>query len=198
MSSTIPDSNNKRNSSDTEILFQVIGTGCSIYLVERYGRKILLIISSAGMFVAISSLGLFFALDEHREVICGLDAEPGCVSEDGISDETMESISWLPLTSLILYKFFFSIGYGPLPWVMNGEFFPLEAKGLSSSIATAFNWFCAFLVSKFGVDIEMAVGTSGTYFLYGSVCFVATFFVFFVVPETRGKSAEDMKKYFSK
>ena len=121
--------------------------------MERYGRKILLVISSAGMFIAISALGVFFALDEHREIICDTEAAADCLPADGISEATMEAISWLPLTSLILYKFFFSIGYGPLPWVMNGEFFSLEAKGLSSSIATTFNWFCAFLVSKFGVQI---------------------------------------------
>lgn len=80
--------------------------------------------------------------------------------------------------------------------MMNGEFFPLEAKALSSAITTAFNWFCAFLISKFYVNIEQAIGRAGSYFMFAAICFVATIYVFFVVPETKGRSANDMRSYF--
>ena len=80
--------------------------------------------------------------------------------------------------------------------MMNGEFFPLEAKPISSSIVTAFNWFCAFLVSNFEDDLEGAIGTYGAYFMFSVVCFLATFFVYFLVPETKGRSADDMRSYF--
>jgi len=80
----------------------------------------------------------------------------------------------------------------------SGEFFSREAKELSSSLVTAFNWACAFLVSKFGTDIEDALGTDGEYFFFAGVCVFATFFVAFVVPETKGRSAEDMREYFRK
>ena len=113
-----------------------------------------------------------------------------CVPKDGFSPEMVDSIGWLPLVSLIVYKFFFSIGYGPLPWMMNGEFFPLEAKGCwggkkhkikfcyfllkflagtASSISTAFNWTCAFLVTKYEVKLEDAIGTYGAYFLFSGL-----------------------------
>ena len=100
--------------------------------------------------------------------------------------------------SLILYIFAFSIGFGPLPWMMNGEFFSLEAKGLASSLATAFNWVCAFLVTKFEVNIEDGINNWGAYFMYSAICAVGCVFIFFLVPETKGKTPEEMKKYFSK
>lgn len=182
----------------------MVATGASIFLVERTGRKPLLMVSSAGMSVSILSLGLYFYFDEHQEVVCDdfstTTALPlgdtACVEEDGFSLDMIDSLGWLPLTSLIVYKFFFAIGYGPLPWAMNGEFFSLEAKSLTSSILTAFNWFCAFIVTKFEVNVEDAIGTSGAYFIYASVCFVATFFVLFIVPETKGRSPQDMKNLF--
>ena len=64
-------------------------------------------------------------------------------------------------------------------------------------MSTGFNWLCATLVSKFEPDIEAAIGTSGAYFLYAAICATGAAFVMFVVPETKGKSPEDMKKIFS-
>ena len=164
------------------------------------------------MSVSILSLGLYFYFDEHKEIVCDPSTtttlspsttaigqvviDGPCEKEDGFSQDMLDNLGWLPLTSLIVYKFFFAIGYGPLPWAMNGEFFSLEAKSLASSILTAFNWLCAFIVTKFEVNVEDAIGTSGAYFIYASVCFVATFFVLFFVPETKGKSPQDMRNLF--
>ena len=109
-------------------LFQVIATGTAVFIVERLGRKLLLMFSSIVMSVSIVALGAFFYLDERKEVICdSATVEPftttlsglssttpdPCVPQDGYSLELMESIGWLPLASLIIYKFAFSIGYGP-------------------------------------------------------------------------------------
>ena len=80
--------------------------------------------------------------------------------------------------------------------MMNGEFFSLEAKSVSSTMATAFNWLSAFIIAKFSVDIERGVGKSGMYFMFGGVCVLATFFVLFLVPETRGRSPDEMRDYF--
>jgi len=161
---------------------------------------------SAGMSVSICSLGLYFYFDENKEVPCdpstttmspeGLDGVAFCREKDGFDLDMVDALGWLPLTSLIAYKFFFAIGYGPLPWMMNGEFFSSEAKRLSSSITTAFNWLCAFIVTKFEEDLEGAIQTSGAYFLYASVCFVATFFVIVVVPETKGKTPQEMRALY--
>ena len=79
---------------------------------------------------------------------------------------------------------------------MNAELFPKEAQGVMSSLATLFNWTCGFLVSKFSTDVEKAINVSGLYFLFGVVCGVGTIFVLLIVPETKGKTPDDMKKYF--
>ena len=80
--------------------------------------------------------------------------------------------------------------------MMNGEFFSLEAKGIASSLSTAMNWLCAFLVSKFSTNIDDGIDTSGSYFLYASICALSAVFILIFIPETRGKTPDDMKRHF--
>ena len=97
---------------------------------------------------------------------------------------------------MIIYIIGFSIGYGPIPWAMNVELFPKEAQGVMSALAALFNWTCAFIVSKFSSNLEDEIHASGLYFLFGAICGVGIIFVLFIVPETKGKTPEDMKNYF--
>ena len=91
----------------------------------------------------------------------------------------------------------FSIGFGPVAWMMNGELFSAEAKSVGASIATAVNWTCNFLIGKFYPNLEDLLNTSGTYWLFGSVCTAGALYVMFFVPETKGKSPQDIKRHFA-
>ena len=97
---------------------------------------------------------------------------------------------------LIVYILGFSVGFGPLPWAINAEMFPKEAQELMTPFATAFNWSLSFIVTKFSSDLENQIHTWGLYYLFGGVCLLGTLFVLFVVPETKGKTPDDMKMYF--
>ena len=175
--------------NDINSYLQVIATGIAVLIVERLGRKILLILSASLMCVSILALGVFFYMKENMITLVNPDGK--------FEEDLITSLGWLPLVSLIIYILAFSIGMGPLPWMMNGEFFSLEAKGLAASLATAMNWLCAFCVSKFEVNIENAINPSGAYFLYAAINATGALFVLFIVPETRGKTPDDMKKHFS-
>ena len=96
----------------------------------------------------------------------------------------------------MVYILGFSIGYGPIPWAMNAELFPKEAQGVMASLAGGFNWFCAFILTKFSTNLEEAIHTSGLYFLFGAINAIGMIFVIFLLPETKGKTPEDMKNYF--
>lgn len=60
----------------------------------------------------------------------------------------VENIGWIPLTSLMMYVVCFSMGYGPIPWLMMGEILPAKIRGTAASVATGFNWTCTFVVTK--------------------------------------------------
>ena len=132
------------------------------------------------MAISLTLLGTFFVLLENDHTA------------------TLDKLQWIPMTSLMVYMVGFSIGYGPLAWALNGEFYAPEAKSLSSTVGMVFNWLCAFAVAKTQVNLENAIGASGSYFLYAGICLLSIPFVAFLVPETKGRSPEDMKELFEK
>ena len=97
---------------------------------------------------------------------------------------------------LIIYVLGFSIGVGSLPFVINAEIFPKEAKELMTPFGASFCWIAAFIVTKFGPEIENEIHTWGLYCLFGGICLFCSVFVLLVVPETKGKTPDDMKMYF--
>ena len=149
------------------------------YINSRFGRKILLIVSAVMMGLSMIALAAFFVVKNQAD-----------------SEETVQTISFLPITATITFIASFSIGFGPLPWVMNSELFPKEAKNLASSIGAMFNWFCAFLIVYFYPMTEKAIGKDVCYFFFGGVCLVGAVLVQLFVPETKGKTEEDMRRYF--
>ena len=149
------------------------------YFNCRFGRKILLIVSAVIMGVSMIVLAAFFVVKSQTD-----------------SEGTVQTISFLPITATITFIASFSIGFGPLPWVMNTELFPKEAKNLASSIGAMSNWFCAFLIVYFYPMAEKAIGKYVCYFFFGGVCFVGAVLIHLFVPETKGKTEEDMRQYF--
>ena len=105
---------------------QVISVGTVVLIVDKFGRKLLLAISSFLMCISIITLGVFFYLDEHKN--CNGTIITNCEENSNIDPQTVEDIGWLPLVCLIIYAPGFSLGLGPLPWAVNAEMFPQEAK----------------------------------------------------------------------
>ena len=91
------------------------------------------------MCISIVPLGVYFYLDEHKS--CSKNTtttfdDQGCDEGSSIDPQIVEDIGWLPLVCLMVYVAAFSIGFGPLPWAMNAELFPQEAKEKGSAIMT--------------------------------------------------------------
>ncbi|XP_063701895.1 facilitated trehalose transporter Tret1-like isoform X2 [Culicoides brevitarsis] len=143
-------------------------------LIDRLGRKILLYISDAAMILTLATLGAFFYLKS--------------------SGHDVENIGWLPLASFVIFVVGFSLGFGPIPWLMMGEILPARIRGSAASVATGFNWLCTFVVTKTFVDMVATIGSHGAFWLFGSFCVCSLFFVIFYVPETQGQSLEDIER----
>uniref|UniRef100_A0A336LSW6 Facilitated trehalose transporter Tret1 n=1 Tax=Culicoides sonorensis TaxID=179676 RepID=A0A336LSW6_CULSO len=143
-------------------------------LIDRLGRKVLLYISDAAMIITLATLGAFFYLKS--------------------SGHNVENIGWLPLASFVIFVVGFSLGFGPIPWLMMGEILPARIRGSAASVATGFNWLCTFVVTKTFVDMVATIGSHGAFWLFGSFCVVSLFFVIFYVPETQGQSLEDIER----
>ncbi|XP_018327911.1 facilitated trehalose transporter Tret1-like [Agrilus planipennis] len=151
---------------------QVVATYVSTLLVDRAGRKILLIISSSVMAVCSCSLGIYFYLKTITDV---------------------SNLSFLPLISLTIFIIVFSIGFGPIPWMISGELFTPEFKGRACSIAAAFNWTLAFAVTKLFSTLVQCFGAGITFGIFSAISFFGAVFCIIVVPETKGKTMEEVQ-----
>ncbi|XP_065556827.1 facilitated trehalose transporter Tret1-like isoform X2 [Artemia franciscana] len=157
---------------------QVAATVISSVLVDRAGRKILLISSAFVMAICLVTLGVFFYFQESDPVIAA-------------------NLGWLPLVSFIIYIIFFSFGFGPLPWVLMGEILPGHVKGLASSLVSSCNWTLAFIITFMFDMLVGAIQMYGVFWLFAGFTILAGFFVLFLVPETKGKSLEEIQQIFN-
>jgi len=152
-------------------LVNVLLTIVSILLIDRIGRRPLLIIGIIGMIISLGILGIAFAL-------------PGLNGSLGI----------LSVVCLMLYVGSFAISLGPIFWLMIAEIYPLKIRGRAMSTATMVNWGTNLIVAITFLSIIEILGAAGTFWLYGVISVLALLFVYFRVPETKGKSLEEIER----
>ncbi|MBE6262733.1 MAG: D-xylose transporter XylE [Prevotella sp.] len=150
----------------------------AVFTVEKLGRKPLLISGSLGMALGAFGVAITFG------------------------NPALEMVTML---SLMLYAACFMFSWGPICWVYIAELFPNTIRGGATAIAVAFQWIFNFIVSSTFVpmfNIELTKGDGFghwfTYGLYGLICVIAAIFVWKLVPETKGKTLEDMSKLWRK
>ncbi|XP_059459411.1 sugar transporter ERD6-like 4 isoform X2 [Corylus avellana] len=158
-------------------VIQVIATGVSTWLADRAGRRLLLIISSSGMTLSLILVAVAFYLE-------------GVVSEDS-SIYTMFGI--LSVVGLVLLVITFSMGIGSLPWVIMSEILPANIKVLAGSIATMANWLTTWVVTL-TANLLLSWSSGGTFTIYATVSAFTLVFVALWVPETKGKTLEEMQR----
>ena len=92
----------------------------------------------------------------------------------------------------------FSLGLGALPWLLMGELFPRAARATASSAATMLNWTCSFVVTLSFASLVNALTPQGVFVLFALICAAGAVWVKAVVPETKGKTLEEISEVFSK
>ncbi|MDQ2737000.1 MAG: sugar porter family MFS transporter [Pseudomonadota bacterium] len=147
----------------------VVMTMAAVRLVDRVGRRPLLLWGIAGMIVGLFLIGLSFRLHGHLQ-------------------------GWLAASSLMLYVGAFAIGLGPVFWLLISEIYPLQVRGLAMSVATLTNWGFNLLVTVSFLTLVHAVGLSWTFWAYGLVSVGAWLFAKRFVPETKGRSLEQIER----
>lgn len=148
----------------------IIFTLVAIFNVDKFGRKPLLIIGSIGMAIGMFAIGLLAYLD-----IIGIST----------------------LIFIVIYTASFMMSWGPICWVLISEIFPNTIRGKAVAIAVAAQWIANFVVSSTFPSLE-AFSITFTYVLYGVMSVLSALFVWKMVPETKGKTLEDMSKLWKK
>jgi predicted MFS family arabinose efflux permease len=96
--------------------------------------------------------------------------------------------------ALVVFIASFAFSLGPITWTMISEIYPNRVRGKAVSLATAVNWGAAFLVTQFFLSIVDAIGEATTFFLFSALCIAAFVWAYFRVPETRGRSLEEIRQ----
>ena len=156
-------------------VLQILAGLTSGVLIDTVGRLPLLTISSALMSAALAGFGTFVHV----------------VSEWPEADRA--ALDWVPMSCVLVCQVAFSLGVGPISWLLIGELFPLRQRGLGA-LASSVSYGCAFVSVKTFVDLERALGLHGAFWLYAAVSAVCLVFVLVFVPETRGTELPEMEK----
>lgn len=109
------------------------------------------------------------------------------------SSHDLSNVSWIPLLSFAIFIVIFSVGFGPIPWLMVGELFTSNMKSVASAATVICSWTLAFLVTKCFQDMVDLMGISSSIATFGMISLIGTIFVSVVVPETKGRSVEEIQ-----
>lgn len=171
----------------------VVFTFVAIALIDRLGRKPLLLIGSAGMFVTLGSLAwIFVSAPKCTQALIDAGGTDGCsVAADLNTPMLSSSSGWIAVIMLCTYVAFFAATWGPIVWVLLGEMFPNRFRAAAMSIAVMTNWLANFVVSEtFPFLVSVSLGLAYGLFTLGAL--VSFVYVAKFVKETKGVEIEDM------
>jgi SP family galactose:H+ symporter-like MFS transporter len=153
----------------------VLMTIVSMWLIDRIGRRPLLLTGIAGMIVTLGVLGWAF----HSASPSG-------------------ALSWLAVISIMVYVASFAISLGPIFWLLIAEIYPLKVRSSSEGLAATFNWGSNLVVSLTFLTLLTEIGATRTFWLYGLFAIGAWIFSYYLVPETKGHTLEQIEAFWRK
>lgn len=150
----------------TNVVFTIV----AVLLLDRVGRRKLLLIGTIGLTLALLFLGVYFW-----------------------SSTVQHDFGWLALVALLVYIASFAVGLGPVFWLVISEIYPTGVRSKAMAVATVANWAANFLVAVSFLTLQSAITKQGSFFVYAGFGILATLFFFFKVPETSGRSLEEIQ-----
>lgn len=145
----------------------------AIFLIDRLGRKPLLYVSTIGMTICLFSIGVTLTFIGQGQV--------------GIA---------MAILFVCSNVAFFSVGIGPVCWVLTSEIFPLRLRAQAAALGAVGNRVCSGLVAMSFLSVTRAISVGGTFFVFSVISAISVLFVYALVPETKGKSLEQIELLF--
>jgi MFS transporter, SP family, galactose:H+ symporter len=151
-------------------LVNVLMTIVAMWLIDRIGRRSLLLTGIAGMILSLAVLGFLFRSGAQNEAAVRL-----------------------AVITLMAYVAFFAISLGPIFWLLIAEIFPLKIRGQGEGTSAAMNWISNLVVSLSFLSLIEHIGLPWTFWLFGLLAVAALIFCYYLVPETKGRTLEEIE-----
>ncbi|KAK4875750.1 hypothetical protein RN001_012172 [Aquatica leii] len=142
-------------------------------IIDKRPRRFYLTLSAVGMMVCLAALGMYFHLRVNKVDFAG--------------------IGLIPLASLVIFIIAFSLGLGPIPWMIMSELLAPEIKGVGSGISVMTNWILVFIVTFSFPIMNSNLGGHVTFYIFAIILAVGIFFIRFYIPETKGKTLHEIQ-----
>lgn len=157
-------------------IVNTLSTLPALFLIDKVGRRPLLLSGAAGTFISLLIVGAI--LGKYGD---GISAYPAA--------------GWTGIAFIYIYDINFSYSFAPIGWVLPSEIFNLGNRSKAMAITTSTTWMCNFIIGLVTPDMLETIKW-GTYIFFAAFAFIAFFFTYFFIPETKGKSLEDMDEIF--
>jgi len=166
---------------------KLLATLFTVWRVDQYGRRFLLFVGIGMMAVALAILGVGFLSQTCKT--------PGVSVSACSQDDIQLSGGWgiATVLALMLYVSGYQVGFGPIAWLLISEVFPLKVRGAAMSIAAIVNFTSNITMTLTLKVLQNMLTTSGVFFVYLGMAFVSILFVWGIVPETKGKTLEQIE-----
>lgn len=157
-------------------IVNTLSTLPALFLIDKVGRKPLLLCGATGTFISLTIVGAI-------------------IGAYGSSLPDHKAAGWAGIAFIYIYDINFSYSFAPIGWVLPSEIFNLGNRSKAMAITTSTTWMCNFIIGLVTPDMLETIKW-GTYIFFAAFALIAFFFVWFFVPETKGKSLEDMDEVF--
>lgn len=176
-------------------LIRLLGGALACLIMDKAGRRIPLLTMAIGMCISLLLLGFYFEIYIPPP---DSSSSSNTVSLLGSISHSIPAskINWLSIVCVILFNLFFCLAWGPVPWLVMSELFPMRARGPAVCMTAMANWLFIFIVTKLYDPMQSSISIQGTFWFYGGCMFLAFVFVYKLVPETKGKTLEEIESLF--
>ncbi|KAM5448687.1 hypothetical protein MaudCBS49596_005193 [Microsporum audouinii] len=157
-------------------IINCISTLPALFWIDRLGRRMLLMCGAVGTFISLVIVG-------------------GIIGAFGSNFKEHVAAGWIGVVFIYIYDINFSYSFAPIGWVLPSEIFHLSIRSKAISITTSTTWMCNFIIGLVTPGMLDKIGW-GTYIFFAAFCLIAFIFTFLYVPETRGKTLEEMDVVF--
>ncbi|KAM8796512.1 solute carrier family 2, facilitated glucose transporter member 6 [Eudromia elegans] len=162
--------------------------------MDKAGRKILLFVSAGIMLASNLTMGFYVHFMPHS--LNGTAANETLVSSASHGAQPMNYITLIPLLATMFFIMGYAMGWGPITWLLMSEILPLKARGVASGLCVVMSWLTAFMLTRFFLPVVENFGLEVPFFFFAVICAGNFLFTGCCVPETKGRSLEQIESYF--